>query len=344
MTIRELNSSERQVPTPFGFGSYGLSLHADRPIPGLFAQDPAVPADVQVWLGDLPPSIENLLATQELWYTSSYLDEFGQPGLRIWKLADGGYFRLRYVDGTEFVIDRRGTKVWSTWSAEGSLADAASYLLGPILGFVLRLRGVTCLHSSAISLGEQAVAFVGPERAGKSTTAAAFAGLGYPVLADDIVALSSANGSFFAQPGCPRLRLWPSSIDALARTVGLVPDSLPPGFGNRRYYLDLTRSRYEFERRTLPLAAIYFLAERTSDASAPYVNGMTGSESVMTLVANTYAAKLLDSAGRAQEFEFLDKLVKQVPLRRVYPHAESDYLARLCDVILNDLQDLRTLR
>ncbi len=35
-------------------------------------------------------------------------------------------------------------------------------LLGLILGFVLRLRGVTCLHASAIAVRDRAIALLGP--------------------------------------------------------------------------------------------------------------------------------------------------------------------------------------
>ncbi len=52
----------------------------------------------------------------------------------------GTYFRFQYTDGTEFVIDRRGGRIWATWSAAGTVEDMATYLLGPVLGFVLRLR------------------------------------------------------------------------------------------------------------------------------------------------------------------------------------------------------------
>lgn len=324
----------------FAFTGYGLNLQANQPIPGLLAQASTSVADVIVCLGESHPDLEQMLPAQEQWYVSSYTDDQGVPGLRIWKLANGEYFRLRYVDGNEFLIDRSGTQVWVTWPAHGTLREAVSFLLGPILGFILRLRGVTCLHASAIAVGDLAVAFIGPERAGKSTTAAAFAGRGYPVLADDIVALSAANGTFLAQPGCPRLRLWPSSIDALAHAGGRHPDSLPADWGNKRYYLDLTNGGYEFQRRALPLAAVYVLGERSIDEAAPFVEELNGGAALINMISNTYAARLLDSSRRAQEFALLDRLVNHVPVRRVNPHAAPDQLAKLCDVLLRDFQAL----
>ena len=73
------------------------------------------------------------------------------------------------------------------WADALTDADAASYLAGYVLAFVLRLRGSVPLHASAVAIDGRALLFVGDSWAGKSSTAAAFSILGYPVLADDIV-------------------------------------------------------------------------------------------------------------------------------------------------------------
>src|SRR5439155_24208272 len=132
--------------------------------------------DVQIWLQSSPSSLGEMLETApELWYTSPDQDDRGSPNLTAWKMARQAYFKLHYSDGTEFIIDRKGTEVWCVWPDTLTLEDAVVYLLGPVLGFVLRLRGITCLHASAISVGDRAVVLLGPAGAGKSTTAAAFA-------------------------------------------------------------------------------------------------------------------------------------------------------------------------
>ncbi len=58
------------------------------------------------------------------------------------------------------------------------------------MGTALRLQGKICLHSSVIAVGEYALAIIGAKGAGKSTTAAALAKRGYPILADDIAVLT----------------------------------------------------------------------------------------------------------------------------------------------------------
>src|SRR5262249_31080406 len=152
--------------------------------------------------------------------------------------------------------------------------------------------------------------------AGKSTTAAALARQGHPVLSDDIVALSEQEGAFLAQPGYPRLRLWPESVQALSNAASAFPPLRPPEKGTR-LHLDLTRDGYQSESEPLPLAAVYLLDERRDDPSAPRVDALTSREGLMALVGNTYASSLLDRELRAREFALLSRLIARVPLRRI---------------------------
>jgi hypothetical protein len=316
---------------------FGLSLSANQLIPGVVNASATRRVDVRVWLGLMPPWLNSLLKINECWYRSDELDDHGSSILTIWKLARGNYFRLIYTDGTEFVVDRLGTQVWAVWPETLSLEDTATYLLGPIMGFVLGLRGTICLHASAIVIGGQAIALIGPSGAGKSTTAAAFTRLGYRVLTDDVVALTEQDSAFLVQPGYPRLRLWPQSVSALYGATDALP-CLTPNWDKR--YLDLIEHGDRFQSQPLPLAAIYLLGERRDDPGAPLVEAVPGSERLMSLVANTYATKLMDRSMRAREFEVLGRVVASVPVRRVIPHTNTAYLPNLCEVIVKDFQRL----
>lgn len=316
----------------------GLLLCSSRPIKGLVALPATRAVDAQVWLGLMPRWLnETVLSDQQCWYVSTAQDEHGEPALTIWQLADGDYFRLKYNDSTEFIIDQAGTQVWAVWPEPLTLEDTATYLLGPVLGFVLRLRGLVCLHASAIAIGDGAIALLGPAGAGKSTTAAAFAELGYPVLSDDLVPLQEEGESFLVQPGYPCLRLWPKSVHALYGASDVLP-RLTPNWDKR--YLDLTANGYQFHTQPLPLAAIYLLGERRTDPATPCITAVASHAGFITLVANTHGNLLLDKAMRAQEFQLLGRVVKHVPLRRVTPHADLASLSRLSQAILDDFRGL----
>jgi hypothetical protein len=198
------------------------------------------------------------------------------------------------------------------------------------MGFVMLLRGVVCLHASAIAVADKAIALLGPAGSGKSTTAAAFSDRGYSVLAEDVVTLDDHGCQFLVRPGYPCIRLWPASVKALYGSESHLP-KLTPNWD--KCYLDLTE---RFHAEPLPLAAIYHLGGRRHDTKAPFVESLDRSEGLLSLIANTYATKLMDKQMRAREFELLTRVLNNVPLRRVTPHADPARIPELCDAILND--------
>jgi hypothetical protein len=318
---------------------YGLQVQSNLPIPGLCLSTTFAPVpDLQVFLGVLPDWLKAAEAREiRPWHACAEEGEPGQPGLRVWALAGGRFHRLLYADGTEFIVEGHGTRVWSSWPDGLSLEDTATYLLGPVMGFVLLLRGIICLHASAVAVGKGAVAIAGPPEAGKSTTAAVFAGLGYPVLSDDVVTLDEREGALLVHPAYPFIRLWPESVAALYGFADGLP-RLTPTWDKR--YLDLTREGYRFQQDALPLAAIYVLEQRSSGAPPPLIEGLRGSVALMSLVANTYVTRWMDRPMRAREFDLLARVVADVPIRRVVPHGEVANLPRLCEMIVEDVQAL----
>ena len=319
------------------YSAFGLGIESNLLIPGLVALEVIPKIDVRVWLHLLPPWLEEIPEeTQQGWYVSSYRDDRSQPLMRAWKLKDGAYFRVLYSDRTEFVINRAGTEIWGNWPDNLTLEDTATYLLGPIMGFLLRWRGVTCLHGSVVAVGDKCLAILGPSGAGKSTTAAAFAKSGLPILADDVVALLDGSVAFKVQPAYPRLRLWEESVKALFGS----PDSLPlltPNWTKR--YLDLVGG-VQFHSSPLPLGAIYILGDRVISETAPLLKTVSDRTALISLLANTYASTLIDKAMRAEEFDLLSRVTTKVPVRQVTPHADPAYLPKLCDLILDNFQSI----
>jgi hypothetical protein len=322
--------------TIFGYSLYGLRLSSNHPIPGLISLDDSMNVHTAVLWGALPRGLD--LFRESEWvlrYSSPVQEASGLPNLSVWDVGSGGYSRFSYGDGTNFVVGRDARQVWAIWPETLTLEDAATYLVGPVIGFVLRQRGTLCLHASAIAVGDQAIALVGGPGAGKSTTAAAFASLGYGVLSDDIVALADEGTGFVAQPGYPRLCLWPDSARALPGRPRELP-RLTPNW--EKQFLDLDAAPYRFERSPLPLGAIYLLSERSAQPGAPEVEGTSPRAALMELVSNTYMNYLLDREQRAREFEALGRLVGAISVRRVHPHEDPVFLTKLCEAIVADFE------
>src|SRR5262249_45498640 len=211
--------------------------------------------------------------------------------------------------------------------------DLATYLLGPVMGFVLRRRGITALHASAVCLGEVAVVISGPAAAGKSTTAAALALRGAPALCEDITALHESEGRFCIQPGYPRVCLWPDSVEKLFGSNDALPN-LTPNWEKK--FLALDGERAKFEDRMRPLGAIYLLEQRADEESAPSLETITPREALLALVQNTYMNILLTREQRAAEFELLSRLVKAIPCKRVVPHKDAARIEALCELLETD--------
>jgi hypothetical protein len=314
------------------YAVFGLLLRSPLEIPGLTPERASSKTpDVEVHLGASPETSDGFQSgPEELIYASSDTTESGEPALRIWRSTNGALLRLDYFDGAHFWLDAKGTAVWGVWPETLSLEDVATYILGPVLGLLLRLRGIPCLHASAVVFGGSIVAFAGSEGAGKSTTAAALASRGYAVISDDIVALVERAGSFFVLPAYPYLSLWPESVKILYGPEKNLP-SFSPSYDKRRLFLGENRLR--FQEQPMPLGAVFLLGERVADPAAPFIEPLPPRESLVSLVANSFATNLLDKDMRAREFELLGRLVASVPVWRLRPHEDGSRIDRLCDLI-----------
>jgi hypothetical protein len=262
-------------------------------------------------------------------------EETGDPQFVLTEHGAAQCFELSYSDGTRFVVDGTGTRVWGTFEPPLTPEDLATYFLGPVLGFLLRQRHITCLHASAVEIRSRAVALCGEAGLGKSTTAAALALRGAPVISEDILPLRLTKGSFHAVAGYPRVCLWPDAVAELLGATEALP-KLTPMWEKR--YLPLDGKRAKFSDQTRPLGMIYIFGVRSADESAPRIEELRPREALLELVRNTYMNWLLDAKHRAVEFDELCKLVSHVPVRRIVAHRDAQKIGALCELIMKDAE------
>jgi predicted ATPase len=289
-------------------------------------------------LGTLPPAI-SIDDKRQLRYASSYLTHEGEPALQIWDVKDGEFLLVRYSDGVEFWLEGGLGRLWAKWPASSSLENALSYLVGPVMGLLLRLRGAVCLHASAVSIAERAIVFMGSEGAGKSTTAAAFAQQGFPVLCDDIVALLEREQQFHALPAYRRINLWPDSVKLLYGSTEALPQ-ITTEWEKRCLKLG-EDGKTQFEERALPIAVIYILGDSKAN-SARSVERISQKTAMMTLVTNAYATNILDAKQRAEEFAVLSRLAAAVPVRQINARRDTVGPHELCRIIRTDFASITT--
>lgn len=326
---------------PFTYQIYGLRVSSMSALPGLRPAEHNGPVDVSIYLDHRLPVTAS--PDDVPWYTNPDADAHGNTLLRVWRLDDGRYYRFLYGDGAEFIVNRTGSTIWADWPDILTLEEIIGYIYGPIMGFILRLRGTIALHASAVIIEDQAIAITGQSGRGKSTTAAALAKRGYPCVTDDVVTLYERDEAFHVYPGYPRVKLWPHSVRMLYGSE----EALPRVISTTQYwqhwdkrYLNLLQEGFQFPDKPHPLAAIYILAERSSDPSTPFIQDRPSGHTLRELISNTFTNYISNRAMRATEFNLMGTLLDQVHIRHLQPQSDPDRLDDLCDQLLKDAQSV----
>ncbi|MDB9371948.1 serine/threonine protein kinase [Nodularia sphaerocarpa] len=322
-----------QLSKSFRYKVYGLTLQTNQPLPGLIPAETDAPVDVWVDLnGESQPSSAEI--------------ETISSGLNVVSQADGTYFHLwfRGEGQLNFYLDAGGSHISANWTC-ALLEEVSALLLGQVLGCVLRLRGTLCLHACVVKIGQHAVAIVGESGAGKSTTAAALAKEGYSILSDDIAVLKDDEQNWFVQPGYPRIRLWPQTINAL---YGSESDFTKIFISSEKRFVELVGDSSDtvckFYSDPLPLAAIYVLGKRQPELVAPMIETISPATAVMTLMTHRSVSHLkLGMDEQAGEFAGLSRLAMSVPIRKVSRSDSLTALPQLCDAIVNDVGNITLL-
>lgn len=305
----------------YSYQAYGLNIQSDIYIDGLVVVNLKQDPDITISNHGLPDE-----ALQQVDPESRYGNHLSDVSREFWTACHAKYYCIRFDQGPGFTINHSGSTIWVDWPSTVSAKGVSLYLIG-ILGFVLRLRGIICLHASAVMIEGLAIAITGCSGAGKSTLAAAFVKLGHQVLSDDILPLDVEPQHTMAYSGYTRLRLWPDASESLVREGGL-PQLLPDW---EKQYLDLSKGGV-FHGGARSLKAIYVLGDRV-DPEQARIDLLVGAESVMALVANTYRGDLLTADLRSAEFRQIERIVGQVPVRKLYTPNTLETLPAFCKKI-----------
>jgi len=318
--------------------AYGLTFLSDCSLPGVQQCAPTdQAADVRLWFTEEPAWVREARRLDRRLLCALPQRPTADPLLRFFTYGEEEFFEFAYADESKFLLDAAGTRVWASCAPPLVIEDLLTYFVGPVLGFLLRRRGMIPLHACTMELEGSVIALCGPGGAGKSTTAAALALRGIPILCEDVSPLARTGSDFRVPPGYPRVCLWPES----ARILTGLPETLPkitPTWEKR--YLALDGKTAAFASSPGTLSAVYFLEPRTAGSNVPRIEEIKPADGLVELVKNSYMSALLNKEQRAAEFDVFGCLAESVVLRKIKPHSAEAKLSALCDLILEDASRL----
>jgi len=230
---------------------------------------------------------------------------FAPPGTLL-KVAGGSSFYI--APSGRAIVRVEGTK--ETAPGDSGLpaqltALDREILVGPALVLALALRGVWCLHASAVIWRGHSIAFLGESGQGKSTLAACLADAGRPdwrLVADDILPVTDSKAGVDSWPHFPQLKL---SMQA------------QPGPGLPEH---------------IPLDRICVLAHAGKDEN-PDLLSLASGQAVEMLLRHTAGTRLFDPALLGNHLAFCGRVARQIPFYRlVYPH-RKEALAKVQELL-----------
>lgn len=238
-------------------------------------------------------------------------------GFQFIPLPDGGIY-LEVPDCLQFVVEPDGSEI--TFQAlNGCPAEVLhAYLLGHVLSFAMLKLGFEPLHSTVVVVNGEAVGFLGDCGYGKSSLAAAFLGAGYRLLTDDLLVVHSRNNNVWAQPGPPRIKLFPEIAEKFlghARGTPVNPDTAK---------LVIPLEPVMVAQHPLRLSSVYVLDPPANIASGIEISEMAPRAAFRELLANTFNDAIVTPDRLKRQFELCTKLAANVPIRRLsYPRRLS---------------------
>lgn len=260
------------------YWAYGLGIASDLELPELRLSD-REQSDLTIRLERLGGPAEGELYGSEAFHTRV-------PGV--------GLFYLR--EGRELIVDP---------DEDAVPEELRMAILGPILSALLRQRRINVLHASSVVIGGRAVAFIGPQCAGKSTMAHACHAAGHAVMADDVTGIVRRDDGYHVLPGYSQIKLRNETAEALFEDGDELPWLLPSG-GKR-----VATADKRFPKRSYPLVRVYAL--RISDRMD--ISPVAAKDALLYLLRNSRGIPPLEApAFLATQLRQCTELVSSVPV------------------------------
>jgi hypothetical protein len=298
---------------------YGLCVHSDWPLECSESSEDA-PAEIELIEAPAP-----LMDPRDL---PDPTDTASQ-----WVAMDNGAFYIRWPGLMEFLVAASGRQIFA-YSLNSDCREALqAFFFGRVLSFALLKLGIEQLHATAVVIHDQVVAFMGEAGHGKSTLAAAFVQKGYPLLTDDLLVIYQKDGSFFARPGLPRLKLFADSANAVGT------DLLGPVMAvNRATGKQITQlSKHRFFDADARIQVLYALNPGPAEPNVVRIEEMRQPLAFVEICKAAFNTEITETARLKEHFEMASHLASSVPVKRLSVPRSLGALSSTCDAVLADI-------
>lgn len=286
----------------FYYHAFGLDISSEIELPGILQAVDHDRIDVEIVKGKiyLPSHGES----------SNYII-FDKQVLIWWE----GIGRVKIIDGKQIIVD-------------GDENQIIPSLLGPVMSILLHQRGFLVLHASAVKVENFAVAFLGYRGIGKSTTAIHLHMKGYPLVADDILAIKfDENGKPIVYPGYFHVRLSDESYSNIKHYTEIItPIRTLAG----KFFCDASHG---FSPEPVNLKAIFIL-DKSEEIN---INSLNYQNNLLDLLRHSTVRYAFRDNEQADNLIKCGKLINNVSIKVLKVNHSFEDVSTLINLIEEDL-------
>ena len=176
-----------------------------------------------------------------------------------------------------------------------------------VFSYLMHQRGNLILHV-VININGNAVAFLGDNGCGKSTSLYALHRTGYPFITDDSLSISFNDKNFpMVTPSFSRLKLCQDIRDYMVDDF----DNLQKTYTYSEKYSYSANANFSYEQ--LPLKKMYIVEKGKKSG----LSQLTPKESLMKLIKNSYCYRIFSKNEIAQNLIDCSKIVNNVSIKHL---------------------------
>jgi hypothetical protein len=302
---------------------YGIHVRTPWPVAGVAARTDG-PWDVEFVEGDAM-----MLAEAAAHVRPDHAQRWAQYA----ELPDGSSYR-RWTDLFEFLVTPDARRIHARILNDTHEEALLAYLLVDALSFSMVRLGWEPLHATAVLTDAGVAAFLGASGDGKSTLAALFLHGGFTLVTDDMLILTADDGRFMAQPGPPRIKLY---REIAHRLFGTDCGGVPMNAVTEKLIIPVDREHLVTQPH--PLRALYLIHEEPDSPrnGSPAIERLSPADALPRILAGMAAHCPSDAARLSRQFEFVTRLVRQVPVKTLAYRRNTDEMFLVRDAVLADL-------